>query len=78
PIVKKSAVSDIPPPPAPKSPLDYVIDMAKKGATFYYNGKKISSDIAIELLKKNKNLNISSKTNKGVNVVNIQTDPIAF
>lgn len=65
-----------PPPPAPKPPLDHVIDMAKKGATFYYNGKKVSSDKAIELLKNNKSLNISSNTNNGVNVVKIQTEPI--
>ena len=62
--------------PAPKPPLDQVVEMAKKGATFYYNGKKVSSDSAIELLKNNKSLNISSKTNDGVSVVNIQTDPI--
>ncbi len=50
-----------PPPPAPVAPLDHVIEMAKKGATFYYEGKSISSDKAIELLKKNKELNISTK-----------------
>ncbi len=81
PIVKKGEVSDIPPPPAPpkpKSPIDHVIHMAKKGATFYYNGKKVSSDKAIELLKNNKDLNISSKTNDGVSVVKIQTEPITI
>ena len=50
-----------PPPPAPKSPLDHVIEMAKKGATFYYEGKSISSDEAITLLKRNDELNISTK-----------------
>ncbi len=53
-----------PPPPAPKSPLDHVIEMAKKGAAFYYEGKSISSDEAISLLKKNDKLNISTKDSK--------------
>ena len=26
-------------PPSPPSPLDHVIEMAKKGATFYYEGE---------------------------------------
>jgi hypothetical protein len=34
--------------------------MAKKEADFYYEGKKINSDKAIELFKKNKSLNINS------------------
>ncbi|WP_298494090.1 M56 family metallopeptidase [uncultured Algibacter sp.] len=79
PYAKKCDVSEVPNPPlppAPKPPLDHVIDMAKKGAIFYYNGKKVSSDEAIELLKKNKNLNISSKTIDDVSVVKIQTEPI--
>lgn len=50
-----------PPPPPPKSPLDHIIDMAKKGAAFYYEGKSISSDEAIALLKKNNELNISTQ-----------------
>lgn len=50
-----------PPPPPPKSPLDHIIDMAKKGAAFYYEGKSISSDEAIALLKKNDKLNISTQ-----------------
>lgn len=50
-----------PPPPPPKSPLDHIIDMAKKGAAFFYEGKSISSDEAIALLKKNDKLNISTQ-----------------
>jgi hypothetical protein len=38
--------------------------MAKKGATFYLEGKQISSDKAIKALKKNKHLNIQSKNSK--------------
>lgn len=56
-----------PAPPAPQSPLDHVIDMAKKGATFYFEGKEISSDRAIELLKKNKSLNISTTKSSSKN-----------
>ncbi len=80
PIVKKGEVSDIPPPPPPnpKAPLDHVIEMAKKGATFYYNDEKISSDKAIDLVKNNKDLNISTKSNDGKNIVKIQTEPIRF
>ena len=52
----------IPPPPPPKNHLDQVIKMAKKGAKFYYEGKSINSDKAIELLKKNKKLNIHSES----------------
>ncbi|NKI30707.1 M56 family metallopeptidase [Croceivirga thetidis] len=66
-----------PPPPTPPSPLDHVIEMAKKGADFYYEGKKISSDKAIELLKKNKSLNIDSRSNNSNNpVVRISKAPI--
>ena len=41
--------------------MDHVIDMAKNNAVFYLEGKKISSDKAIEVLKKNKSLNIQTK-----------------
>ncbi|MFD0834331.1 M56 family metallopeptidase [Mariniflexile aquimaris] len=79
PKVKQGEFSDISPPPTPptpKSPLDYVIDMAKKGATFSFEGKPISSDEAIDLLKKNDELNISSYSKNGKNIVNIQSKPI--
>ncbi|WP_298900608.1 M56 family metallopeptidase [uncultured Psychroserpens sp.] len=39
------------PPPPPKSPLDNIIDMAKKDATFYLDDKIITSDKAIEIVK---------------------------
>ena len=68
-----------PPPPAPKSPLDHVIEMAKKGAAFYYEGKSISSDEAISLLKKNDKLNISTKeSNSKQPKVYITTKPIVI
>ncbi|MGB6267860.1 MAG: hypothetical protein WBF67_02525, partial [Olleya sp.] len=72
PEVKKGELSNIPTPPTPpKSPLDHVIDMAKKDASFYYNGAAITSDKAIELVKKNPGLNISSSTNNGVSIVHL-------
>jgi len=49
---------NIPPPPPPKSPLDHVIEMAKKNAVFYFEGKEISSDEAIKKIKNNKKMNI--------------------
>jgi len=76
PKVEDVEVPSPPPPPPPKSPLEHVIDMAKKGATFYFNGKKVSSDKAIALMKKNSGFNISTNTNNGVSVVKIQTQPI--
>ncbi|MFT5103461.1 MAG: hypothetical protein ACI86C_001115, partial [Candidatus Latescibacterota bacterium] len=50
----------MPPPPPPKNPLDYIITMSKKGASFYYEDEKVNSDKAIELIKKNNNLNIQT------------------
>ncbi len=79
PKVIKGQKSDLPPPPPPpKSPLDFAIDMAKKDAVFIFEGKKISSDKAIELLKNNKKLNLSSKTNKGKTTVEISKKPITI
>ena len=57
--------------PEPKSTLDHIIDMSKKGATFYYNGDEITSDEAIALAKTNSKLNISSQTNNGVSTVHL-------
>lgn len=67
-----------PPPPTPPSPLDYAISMAKKGATFFYEGKAISSDKAIELLKKNKELNIESRKKNGKAEVRITKEPVTI
>ncbi|QXP60253.1 M56 family metallopeptidase [Olleya sp. HaHaR_3_96] len=64
------------PPPPPISTKDHVIKMANKGASFYYNGDAITSDKAIDLVKNNSNLNISSKTNNGSSRVDISEKPI--
>jgi beta-lactamase regulating signal transducer with metallopeptidase domain len=78
-MVKKGEESNIPPPPPPKSPLDFVIDMAKKDATFYFEGKQITSDDAISILKKNKSLNISAKDSSSKNPkIYISKEPITI
>ncbi|MCI2228970.1 M56 family metallopeptidase [Polaribacter sp. MSW13] len=70
---------DTPPPPPPISPLDHVIKMAKKDAIFYFENKEITSDKAIELLKKNKHLNIDTRS-KGLKkpIVKISKNPISI
>ena len=79
--VKKAKAAELaevpPPPPPPKAPLDHVIDMAKSGAVFYYEGKKISSDEAIKIVKTNKKINISTKeVNSNTPKVYLSTKPI--
>ena len=54
----KGQKSDVPPPPIPPNPLDHMIELAKKSAIFYYEDTKISSDKAIDIVKKNKSINI--------------------
>jgi bla regulator protein BlaR1 len=70
PIVKKGEKSNIPPPP-PKNPLDHIIGMAKKGATFYYEDSEVTSNRAIDLVKNNKNLHINTRKNNGVTTVHL-------
>ncbi|MGK0291510.1 MAG: hypothetical protein ACI86H_002978, partial [bacterium] len=53
-------VKEIKTPEPPKPPLDHIIALAKKDAIFHLEGKEISSDKAIEILKKNKSLNIQT------------------
>ncbi|MDB4291848.1 M56 family metallopeptidase [Maribacter sp.] len=68
-----------PTPPTPISPLDHVIAMAKKDAVFYYEGEEISSDKAISIMKKNKDINIDSRATNGSRpVVKLSTAPITI
>ena len=78
PMVRKGELSTIPPPP-PKSPMDHVVEMAKKDATFYLEGKEISSDKAIAILKKNKKINIRTR-HEGLKkpIVELSTKPIVI
>ncbi len=72
-------VAEPPLPPEPEDPLDHIISMAKKGATFYFEDEKISSDKAIELLKNNTDLNIqTTRTNSKNPKVKISKSPITF
>ncbi len=74
-----SEVPPPPPPPEPQSPLDHVIEMAKKGATFYYEGNEISSDRAIQILKENDKINIDSRGSKSKKpIVKLSTEPIVI
>jgi beta-lactamase regulating signal transducer with metallopeptidase domain len=79
PVVLKGTASSIPEPPMPPkpvAPLDHVIAMAKKDAKFLYEGKEISADKAIRLMKNNKDLNIDSRSTKGKRpVVNLSKSP---
>lgn len=64
-----------PPPPEPESPMEFVKRMKKKNAIFYHEGKKISAEQAIELLKSSSHININSKGSKGKRpIVEISTD----
>lgn len=53
-VQKKDALPFPNIPPPPKSPLDHIVDMAKRGATFYVEGKKVSSDAAIKYVKEHR------------------------
>ncbi|NQX78006.1 MAG: M56 family metallopeptidase [Gilvibacter sp.] len=43
-----------PPPPPPKEPIEAIKDLIQQGATFYLDGKKISTSQALELVKLDK------------------------
>ena len=64
---KKRTGNDFAPPPPPRNHLDQVIKMAKKGAKFYFEKEPISSEKAIDMLKKNKKLNIHSESTNNSN-----------
>jgi bla regulator protein BlaR1 len=77
PVVLKGTTSAIPAPPKPITPIAHVIAMAKKDAQFLYEGEEISSDKAIDLIKRNKDLHIDSRAGKGEQpVVKISASPI--
>ncbi len=69
-IKGKAAITPTPtvvprPPQPPKSPITFVKEMAVKGAIFMHENKEISSEKAIELLKKNKEATLNKKASKG-------------
>ncbi|BAO75988.1 hypothetical protein [Winogradskyella sp. PG-2] len=76
---KKGDILPPPPPapPAPESTLDFVIRMAKANAKFFYKLKPISSDKAIDILKKNPNTHINAqKTDTKEPLVYMSNKPI--
>lgn len=78
-VIKSVNYTDgnIPPPPPPMSQLDIIVKMAKKKSTFYYEGKEITSDEAIEVVKKNSDLNIQVTNSSSKNpTVKISKEPI--
>ncbi|MGC1472014.1 MAG: M56 family metallopeptidase [Psychroserpens sp.] len=70
---RKNTVIDVPLPPksiepvAPISALDLVNELAKKDATFYNEGREITSSKAIKLIEKNSDLNVFVKHSKTKN-----------
>lgn len=59
--------------------MDSLIEMAKNNAKFYFEGKTIPSDKAIELVKNNDVMNIDSNKSKGKQeIVRLSTGPIVI
>jgi len=57
--------------------LDHIIELAKKGATFYYEENKMSSDKAIALVKNKTNMHIQvRKYDSGNPIVKLSKKPI--
>ncbi len=75
--IKKVNPNQPPTPPKPKSPMEHINEMAKKGATFTHNGKEISAEKAIEVIKNNNKINIDSRATDGNGpIVKLSTAPI--
>jgi hypothetical protein len=78
PAINKGEIKEVPPPPpSPKSPKEHMMEMAEKDAVFYYEGKEISSDKAIKILKKSKKINLRTR-HEGLKrpIVELSTSPI--
>ncbi|MCF7568295.1 hypothetical protein L3X37_07955 [Sabulilitoribacter arenilitoris] len=78
PSPKLIEIVETPAPPLPsKNPIDYINDMAKKGAKFFYNKKEISSKKAKNILTKNKKNIISTRRSNNNNyVVELSDNPL--
>ncbi len=50
-----------PSPPEPKSPIEFIEEMAQKDADFYYRGKEITAKEALLILKSSDNISIEAK-----------------
>ena len=64
----------IPAPPPPPSPEEAIQGWIEEGATFYYNGKKVSGEEALKRVQKNdgKHLNVQVRENDSEKVVRIR------
>lgn len=68
-----------PAPPAPPKPVEHIKEMVAKGASFTLNGEKISGKKAIEVVQKNKHINIDAREANGAKpIVKLSTDPIVI
>ena len=77
--VVESKIPEPPTPPKPIEPVDYIIEMAKNDAKFYFEGKAISSDKAVVLVKNNGEINIDSRKSNGKEyIVRLSTEPIVI
>lgn len=81
--IKRGAEANIPEPPTPPlepiKPVDSLIEMAKNDAKFYFEGKAISSNKAVVLVKNNGEMNIDTRKSKGKQeIVRLSTESIAI
>ncbi|MBO0342482.1 MAG: M56 family metallopeptidase [Bacteroidota bacterium] len=79
----KTTAPTLPPappvPPAPPKPIEHIKKMVAKGASFTLNGKEISGKKAIEVIQKNKHINIDAREANGINpIVKLSTEPIVI
>lgn len=66
-----------PPPPTPKSPLEHIEEMAQKGARFIHNGREISVEKALEIVKNTDKINIDTRGTSGKRpIVELRTKPV--
>ena len=68
-----------PAPSVPPKPIEHIKKMVAKGASFTLNGKEISGKKAIEVVQKNKHINIDAREANGTKpIVKLSTDPIVI
>ena len=68
-----------PPPPTPPIPSEHMKELAKKGAVFFYEGKKITPQKAQKIVESNKNIQIQvldHNTNKPI--VKLSSKPYTY
>ena len=68
-----------PPPPKPEEPIVFIKKMVNANAQFFYEGKSISKNDVIELVKNNPKLNVhSKKTDSKQPLVYLSKKPIVI